>query len=173
MDTDERTLVWWMCPIQVPVLQSLDQASLVALANRQLELTIVKYVQEKLARPDADEDAIIAGLPQGVRALYLTRSVEAELIEGGFTRYYTTRAGRYAEQAVTSLAFFAAHDHAAVMREANRAYAEEKESIDALAREGRESPRLRELEDRFFDGLSLSRIRIRKIRRQPWLFCDA
>jgi hypothetical protein len=49
---------------------------------------------------------ILAGYPPGVRALYVTWEVEAEVNNGGFHQYYWNTGDRYSEQAVDGFEFF-------------------------------------------------------------------
>lgn len=161
------------------VCQSLDEVTLAMLPDHDLERALVEYVDERLARRGADEDevAIVNALPPGVRALYLTWMVESEVINGGFVRYFWNWAGQFATQAVAAFEFFSAHEHAALMREANRVYA--RECGRACVTDGGEliaayeSWRLQLLDDCFHQiEDSLSALRIAKLRRNPQLFCD-
>lgn len=161
------------------VCRSLDEVTLASLADHDLEQAIIDYVDRRLASRSADEDevSVVNALPRGVRALYLTWTVESEVINGGFVRYFWNWAGQFAKEAVTAFEFFSADEHAALMREANRVYAEEcgttyvtdgRELVDAY-----ESWRLQLLEDYFHQiDESLSALRIDKIRSELQFFCD-
>lgn len=161
------------------VCRSLDEVTLAMLPDHDLERALVEYVDERLARRGADEDevGIVDALPPGVRALYLSWTVECEVINGGFVRYFCSWAGQFAAQAVTSFEFFSANEHAAVMREANRVYTRECGRASATDGceliEAYESGRLHLLEDCFHQiDASLSALRIAKLRSDPRLFCD-
>lgn len=157
----------------------LDEFTLATLADHQLEQALIDYVDRRLASRSADEDeaAVMNALPSGVRALYLTWAVESQVIDGGFIRYFSNRAGQFAQDAVAAFEFFSANEHARLMHEAIRVYAEEcgrthvtegRELIDAY-----ESWRLQFLEDHFYQiDESLSTLRIRKIRSDPRAFCE-
>ena len=161
------------------VCKSLDAVTLATIADHDLEQAIIDHVDRRLASRGADEDeaGIVNSLPMGTRALYLTWTVESEVINGGFVRYFWSWAGQFAKDAVTAFEFFAADEHAALMREANRVHAEAcgttyvsdgRELIDAY-----ESWRLQLLEDYLHQiDESLSGLRIDKIRTDPRLFCD-
>lgn len=62
---------------------------------------------------------MLKSLSDGNRALWLTWIVEGEFNNGGFNQYYWNTDGRHNSEAVTSFGFFAASQHAALMREAN------------------------------------------------------
>lgn len=161
------------------VRKSLDALALAGIADEDLERAIVDYVDGKLAcrgEHEAELD-IVNALSEGVRALYLTWTVESEVIEGGFVRYFWSWAGQLAREAAAACEFFSAHEHARLIREANRVYAEEcgktylvggRELIDAHG-----SWRLQVLEDYLYQiDESLSALRIAKIRADPQAFCD-
>ncbi|HEY0687207.1 MAG TPA: DUF4375 domain-containing protein [Steroidobacter sp.] len=156
----------------------LDEFALATAADDQIERLIIDYVDARLAnrREDEDEVGVVNELPPGMRALYLTWTVESEVINGGFVRYFWNWAGQFADDAVAAFEFFSAREHSQLMREANRVYAEEcgtsfvsdgRELIDAY-----ESWRLQLLEDCFYQlDESLSALRIDKIREHPEAFC--
>lgn len=162
------------------IYRTLDASILAAIPDDKVELAIVDYVHTRLEDRFANEADILASLPFGVRALYLTWGVEIELINGGFSRYYRSAAGHFAQEAVAAFEFFAAHQHAGVLREANRIRADEKatgESKDEPRVESFFEPyemsRLHWLDDHFYKlGESLSALRVAKIRAEPGLFLD-
>lgn len=152
----------------------LDARILASIPDYKVELAIVDYVHTKLEAGHEDEAAILAKLPAGARALYLTWGVEIEVINGGFNRYYRNRASRFADEAVAAFEFFSAHKHAELMREANRSRAEQ--GAVAVVK-FRDDPEMIEvfsethLEDRFYKlEERLSALRIAKIRSSPALF---
>jgi len=160
-----------------PVYPSLDVKTLSVIADDKIEQAIIDFIDVKLAARGADEDEVqvLASLPPGMRALYLTWSVEAEVINGGFARYYWSWMGKFAGEAVTAFEFFSAYKHAHLMREANRAHAEEIASNDGMKgpdlTETHSSTRLHVLEERFYNlDESLSPMRIAKIRAEPQSF---
>ena len=69
---------------------------------------------------------VLASLPAGARALYLTWVADGEVRNGGFNRYYFNTDGEFASETVEAFEFFRAARHAAVMREANAVRAEEE-----------------------------------------------
>lgn len=162
------------------IYRTLDATLLAAIADDKVELAIVDYVHTKLEDRFVDESAILASLRPGVRALYLTWGVEIELIHGGFSRYYRSTAGHFAQEAVDAFEFFGAHQHAGILREANRIRAEEKANGEPKNEPRVESffepyrmSRMHWLDDHFYKlGESLSALRVAKIRAEPGLFLD-
>jgi hypothetical protein len=162
------------------IYRTLDASTLAAIADDKVELAIVDYVHTKLEDRFVDEAAILASLRPGVRALYLTWGVEIELIHGGFSRYYRSTAGHFAQQAAEAFDFFGAHQHAGILREANRIRAEEKANGEPKNEPRVESffepyrmSRMHWLDDHFYKlGESLSALRVAKIRAEPELFLD-
>lgn len=159
------------------VYESLDAKTLSVIADEKLEQAIIDFVDAKLAARGAGEDEVqvLASLPSGMRALYLTWTVESEVINGGFLRYYWSWMGQLADDAAAAFEYFSAHKHAHLLREANRARAEEIAS--ASAQDDRDaadtyiSTRLHVLEDRFYNlDESLSSLRIAKVRAEPHSF---
>ena len=151
---------------------TLDATILADIPDDKVELAVVDYVHAKLAGCQGDEVEVLASLPEGVRALYLTWGVETEVINGGFSRYYWKWIGQFAQQAVAAFEFFAAHEHAELMREANRARAEEGAAVgDHGQHEATEEFSDAYLEERFYQlDESLSALRIARIRSHPALF---
>jgi hypothetical protein len=159
------------------VYESLDVKTLSGIADEKLEQAIIDFVDAKLAARGADEDEVqvMSSLPAATRALYLTRAVEAEVINGGFIRYYWSWMGQFAHDTVAAFEYFSAYKHAHLLREANRAHAEEIASAnlqnDADMTGTYFSTRLQVLEDRFYSlDESLSALRIAKVRANPSAF---
>jgi hypothetical protein len=160
--------------------RTLDRSVLAAIPDDKVERAIADYLYAKLDGRYRDEVEIVSTLPVGMRALYLTRSVEAEVGNGGFNQYYWNSARQLAHDAVAAFEFFSAHEHAQLMREANRARALEQAEIDEFKHRGTlgafsdsyEVSRLAPLDARFRKlKENLSALRIAKIRSAPLLFC--
>lgn len=157
-----------------PVYASLDVKTLSVIVDEKLEQAIIDFVDAKLAARGSGEDEVqvLASLPPGMRALYLTWAVESEVINGGFLRYYWSWAGPLADEAAAAFEYFSAYKHAHLLREANRARAEEVATAggqsDRDLTETYFSTRLHVLEDRFYNlDESLSSLRIAKVRAEP------
>ncbi|HEY6096153.1 MAG TPA: DUF4375 domain-containing protein [Gallionellaceae bacterium] len=157
----------------------LDPAILNKIPDAELEQAILDYASKKLEGHDDGEEAIVANLPPGIRALYLTWTVEAEVNNGGFNQYYFNTDGKFASDAVQAFEYFGAHQHAALMREANAVRANEAKLMDAYKKkrtleafsESYEYSKLGPLDDQFYKlDENLSQLRIEKIRRAPEQF---
>ena len=141
------------------IYRQLDPATLAAIPDDKLEMAVFDYALTKLEGNYEQETQVVAALPPGVRALYLTWVVESEVNNGGFDQYYGNTADRFSDQAVDAFEFFGATELASLMREANRVRADERQQ------------KLGPLDDRYYElGDKLSALRIAKIRAQPELF---
>jgi hypothetical protein len=162
-----------------PIYRRLDPSILASIPDDKVELAIVDFVHSKLDGRYEDESKVLSTLPAGIRALYVTWGVEAEVNNGGFNQYYWNSAGQFANDAVAAFEFFSAHKHAQLMQEANGIRAEEKAEIDKFKEEATieafsesyEVSKLGPLDDRFYKlDENLSALRIAKIRSEPDLF---
>jgi hypothetical protein len=161
------------------IYKRLDKAVLASIADSDLEMAIVDYASAKLKGHYEQEQAIIAQLPLGVRALYHTWTVEGEVKNGGFNQYYYNTEDKFASDAVGAFEYFGASEHAALMREANAIRAGEaaalkqykdKGTIEAFS-ESYEHSKLGPLDKRFYKlGENLSQLRIARIRATPEQF---
>ena len=161
------------------IYRALSPQILASIPDDKLEEAVFDYAVTKLEGHYDDEANIVNTLPPGVRALYVTWEVEAEVNNGGFHQYYWNTQDRYSREAVNGFEFFGAVKHAALMREANSVRAQE---IDALAKlrkedtseafaESSEASHLGPLDERFFAlDESLSMLRVAKIRSMPAAF---
>jgi hypothetical protein len=159
--------------------RNVDPPNLASIADDQVEHAILDYVY---ARMNGHEEAeILAMMPAGIRALYVTAGVEDEVNNGGFNQYYWNSTGRFAEEAVAAFEFFGAHQYAELMREANRIHAAEAAQIEKLKEQGSlqafsdsyKVSKLGPLDERFYKiEENLSALRIAKIRSDPALFSE-
>lgn len=155
------------------VHRALDAEMLASIPDDQVELAIIEHINAKLEGRYEDEAKIVAALPEGARALYLTWELESEVHNGGFGQYYVNSAGLFAEEAVDALEFFAAGKHAEVLRKANQITAAEKAKTGGASEDFSESYafELDELDGDFYSvEENLSALRIAKIRSEPALF---
>jgi hypothetical protein len=98
---------------------------------------------------------------------------------GGFNQYYFNTDGRFASEAVSAFEYFAATEHAALMREANSVRAleasemakfRERGTLEAFS-ESYEHSKLGPLDERFYKlSENLSQLRIGRIRQMPEQF---
>jgi hypothetical protein len=138
-----------------------------------LEQSLIDYISVKIGDKFEQEREIVSALKVGLRALYITWWVEAEVNNGGFNQYYWNSAGRFADEAPNAFVYFGAEQYAELMREANRVHAAEFDAIDkhqsmgtieAFSASYGES-KLGPLDDRFYALTeNLSAMRIAKIR---------
>jgi hypothetical protein len=150
-----------------------------SIPDDEVEQAVIDYVSAKIGDDYDHEVQIVSKLPIGAQALYITWWVEAEVNNGGFNQYFWNSSGQFADQAAEAFQFFSAHEHAALMREANSVRAMEAEKMkkykdrgttEAFSDSYKES-QLNPLDDRFF-GMKedLSALRIAKIRSSPEFF---
>ncbi len=152
------------------------------LADSDLEQALIDYIGTKFGDDYVREREIISGLKPGLRALYITWWVEAEVNNGGFNQYYWNSAGQFANEAPNAFEYFGAEQYAALMREANRVRAAEANAMDKYEDLGTmeafsasyDESRLGPLDDRFYKLTeNLSAVRVAKIRAMPDDFTGA
>jgi hypothetical protein len=98
-----------------PGFRTLDPDTLAAVPDDKLEEAVFDYALTRLGGDFEREAEILATLPPGVRALYLTWQVEGEVNNGGFNQYYWNTDDRFSEQAVEAFEFFSATKHARLL----------------------------------------------------------
>ena len=160
----------------------LDCAALASLTDDQVEREIAQ-LEDKITLRVAydDRDRVLASLPAGMRALYVTSIVEGEVKDGGFNQYYWNIGDAYSVRAVEAFEFFGAKERVGLIREANAIRAREaplmakykaRGTIEAFSESYRES-RLRPVDLRYWAlKEDLTALRVKKIREMPDLFCD-
>jgi hypothetical protein len=161
------------------IYRTLSPQVLASIPDDKLEQAVFDYAVSKLEGHYEDEVNIVNKFPPGVRALFVTWEVEAEVNNGGFHQYYWNTADRYSKQAVEGFEFFGAVKHAALMRDANSIRAKEigaltkfrKEDTSEAFAESSKASHLGPLDDRFFTlDEPLSMLRVAKIRSMPAAF---
>lgn len=159
--------------------QKLDVPTLNGIADDRLEQAIVDYVDYKVGGDYASERKIVDGPSPGIRALYITWRLEAEVGNGGFNQYFWNSAGQFADSAINSFEFFNAIEHAAVVREALAVRQAEAQLMAEFKRDGTieafsksyKHSKLAPVDQKFFaTNEKLSALRIAKIRSQVELF---
>jgi hypothetical protein len=164
---------------QRTIHKTLDPKTLEGIADSDLEQAIVDYIATKLEGNYEREEEIVATLPKGVRALWLTWVVEGEVNNGGFNQYYWNTGDRFASDAVEAFRLFGATQHASLMEEANTIRAQEVQRIQKFKDKGTlnafsesyKETKLGPLDTRFYAlKENLSALRIAKIRSAPELF---
>jgi hypothetical protein len=161
------------------IYRALDPQILASIPDDELEQAVFDYAATKLEGHYDNEANIVNALPLGIRALYVTWTVEAEVNNGGFNQYYWNTEDRFSDQAVEAFEFFGAEKHAALMREANAIRANEsaalakfknRGTLEAFSESYKES-HLGPLDERFYRlDENLSILRVAKIRAMPTPF---
>jgi hypothetical protein len=157
----------------------LDPTILRSIKDADIEQVVFDYAASKLEDNYERESQVVSALPPGVRALYLSWVVEAEVNNGGFNQYYYNTDSKFSSQAVEAFQFFGATEHAALMREANDIHAKEATqmakfkdagTLEAFS-ESYEHTKLGPLDERFYKLVeNLSQLRIARIRQTPEQF---
>jgi hypothetical protein len=156
-------------------MEALTPAILASIPDDAVEQAVLAYVQSRIGDDAARAPDIVAKLPVGARALYVTWWVEAEVEHGGFEQYYANTSSRLADQAAEAFEFFSAHEHAALMREASSIRALDEERRRLTRERGEPGPyvqsQLSPLDRRFLSlQENVSALRIAKIRSMPEFF---
>lgn len=157
----------------------LDIPTLKAIPDEKVEQAVMDYVDYKIGGNYSHESAIVDALSPGVRALYVTWLLEAEVNNGGFNQYFWNSAGQFAHLAPESLDFFGAMEHAALMREAISVRTAEAQTMSEFKRQGTleafsasyKHTKLNTLDEKFFQMKEkITPLRIAKIRSHPEMF---
>jgi hypothetical protein len=161
------------------IYQRLTPEILVSIPDHELELAIVDYVHEKVGRRYDQELQIVGRMSEGIRAVYSTWLLEAEVINGGFNQFFWNSSEKYAAAAAAGFAFFELPTLARIVeraieinqREASRIEKfKQRGSAAAFSQSYKDNP-LNDL-DREFDeaAKNLSSMRVASIRKRPELF---
>ena len=148
----------------------LTPAILASIPDVDVQQVVAEYAGAKINGDYEHEVAIVAKLPIGTQALYITWLVENGVNTGGFEKYYFSTAGDFADQAPEAFEFFSAREHAALMREANSVRALDAER-KRLNKDADQPSQLAPLDARFREiDEDLDALRTAKIRSSPELF---
>src|SRR5258708_32946773 len=90
------------------------------LADSDLEQALIDYIGTKFGDDYVREREIISGLKPGLRALYITWWVEAEVINAAFHPNYLNHASHFPTHAPNAFEDFGVEPWAALIRGANR-----------------------------------------------------
>jgi hypothetical protein len=78
------------------------------------------------------EAPIIRSLASGIRAIYTTWLVDAEVNDGGFHQYFFNSSGQYAGDALAGYELLGAEEYAAIMRSAIATFEIDRERLAAF-----------------------------------------
>ena len=130
---------------------------LASLSADEIAEAIVQHVHHRVAGAWGSESPIIRALPAGIRAIYTTWLVDAEVNAGGFHQYFFNSSGQYAGDALAGYELLGAEDYAAIMRSAIATYEIDRERLDVVEADDpatfAESPvhsALREIDQRYY-----------------------
>lgn len=91
---------------------------------------VVQHVHLRVAGAWGREPQIIRGLSPGVRAIYSTWLVDAEVNNGGFNQFFFNSSGQYAGDALAGYELMGADEYAAVMRSAIATFEIDREQLE-------------------------------------------
>ena len=101
-----------------PRFRHLTPELLASLSADEVAEAIVQHVHHRFAGAWGSEAPILRALPAGVRAIYTTWLVDAEVNAGGFHQFFFNSSGQYAGDALSGYELLGAEDYAAIMRSA-------------------------------------------------------
>ena len=108
---------------------------LASLSADEVADAIVQHVHHRVAGAWGREAPIIRALPLGVRAIYTTWLVDAEVNAGGFHQYFFNSSGQYAGDALAGYELLGADDYAAIMRSAIATFEIDRDRLGAVEAE--------------------------------------
>jgi hypothetical protein len=130
---------------------------LASLSADEVADAIVEHVHLHVAGAWGREAPIIRALPPGVRAIYTTWLVDAEVNAGGFHQYFFNSSGQYAGDALAGYELLGAEEYAAIMRSAIATFEIDRERLAAVEMEDPETladstvhSALREIDQRYY-----------------------
>jgi len=130
---------------------------LASLSADEVADAIVQHVHLCVADAWGREAPIIRGLPAGVRAIYTTWLVDAEVNAGGFHQYFFNSSGQYAGDALAGYELLGAEEYAAIMRSAIATYEIDREQLASVEADDPETfadsavhGALREVDQRYY-----------------------
>ena len=108
---------------------------LASLSADEVADAIVQHVHLRAAGAWGREAPIVRALPPGVRAIYTTWLVDAEVNAGGFRQYFFNSSGQYAGDALAGYELLGAEEYAAVMRSAIATFEIDREQLASFEAE--------------------------------------
>jgi hypothetical protein len=130
---------------------------LASLSADEIADAIVQHVHLRVAGAWGREAPIIRALPAGVRAIYTTWLVDAEVNAGGFHQYFFNSSGQYSGDALAGYELLGTEEYAAIMRSAIATFEIDRDQLGSVEAEDPEtlasSPAheaLREIDQRYY-----------------------
>jgi hypothetical protein len=130
---------------------------LASLSADEVADAIMQHVHYRVAGSWGREAPIIRARPAGVRAIYTTWLVDAEVNAGGFHQYFFNSSGQYAGDALAGYELLGAEEYAAIMRAAIATFEIDRDRLGTVEADDPEtfavSPALaalREIDQRYY-----------------------
>ena len=137
--------------------RTLTPELLASLSADEIGDAIVQHVHLRVAGAWGREAPIIRTLPPGVRAIYTTWLVDAEVNAGGFHQYFFSSSGQYAGDALAGYELLDAEEYAAIMRSAIATFEIDRERLAPFETEDPEAladsaahAALRDIDQRYY-----------------------
>ena len=124
-----------MLPAPDERFRHLTPELLAALSADEIGDAVVRHVHLRVAGAWGREAPIIRSLAPGVRAVYTTWLVDAEVNAGGFRQYFFNSSGQYAGEALAGYELLQAEEYAAVMRSAIATFEIDRQRLAAFETE--------------------------------------
>jgi hypothetical protein len=110
----------------------LDIDALHLIPDDEIETVLMEFVWYKIGGDYEREYEVVSGLSPGLRMVYTTWTLEAEVNNGGFDQYFVNTDGTLALEALEGLRLLRAHKHAQLMENAIAIYARERPDLEKL-----------------------------------------
>jgi hypothetical protein len=166
-------------PSPDPRFRELTAATLAGLSADEVGGAVLQHVRHRVrAQPERQEE-IVRALPAGVRAIYATYLVDADVNSGGFARYFLSPAHRFAGDALAAYELLEAEDYAMVMRSAIATFEADRDlfmdpSETSEVSAARASAALDELDQRYYAlGDRIYNVWAGFVRSRPELFVSS
>lgn len=117
-----------MTSLPDPRFRELSPELLAALTPDELPEAVVHHVTFRL-HGQPDPARVFERLPAGIRAIYATWVVDAEVNNGGFNQFFYNRDASLAGDALAAYELLGAEDYAAVMRAAIATWEDERDRL--------------------------------------------
>ncbi len=155
------------------IYTKLNSDLLQTISDDKLEQTIIDYISSKFNEDYSNDYQIVTSLSPGLKAVYSTWILEAEVNNGGFNQFYWNSSGQFAKEAEAGLSLIGASEHFELMKAANEIHEKEKEKMQKYKDQGTlnafsesyKETKLNTIDDKFYDlREDLSELRIKYIR---------
>src|SRR4051812_43622159 len=118
-----------------PRFRELSASTLASISADEIGPAVVQHVHW-LRASGLDEARALDQLPPGMRAIYATWVVDAEVLHGGFNQFFFNRKRVFAGEALGGYEMLSAEDYADVMRAAIATFEVERPALSAYHESG-------------------------------------